>query len=68
MNRGAARRKANQQVAKARANDQQRLWRKLSDTTPHWTDVGYKGASGMDAPAFYCPYIPIMRTVRVDDE
>jgi hypothetical protein len=29
-----------------------------SDTTP--VLVGYKGSSEADAPAFYCPYIPLM--------
>jgi hypothetical protein len=29
--------------------------------------VGYKGASETDAPAFYCPYIPLMSTGPVMD-
>jgi hypothetical protein len=29
--------------------------------------VGYKGASESDAPAFYCPYIPLMSSGVVLD-
>jgi len=29
--------------------------------------VGYKGASEADAPAFYCPYIPLMSSGVVLD-
>jgi hypothetical protein len=29
--------------------------------------VGYKGSSETDAPAFYCPYIPLMSTGPVMD-
>ena len=36
-----------------------------SDTTP--VLVGYKGSSEADAPAFYCPYIPLMSTGVVLD-
>ena len=33
-----------------------------ADTTP--VLVGYKGSSEADAPAFYCPYIPLMQIGR----
>ena len=36
-----------------------------SDTTP--VLVGYKGSSEADAPAFYCPYIPLMSSGVVLD-
>ena len=36
-----------------------------ADTTP--VLVGYKGASETDAPAFYCPYIPLMSSGVVLD-
>jgi hypothetical protein len=36
-----------------------------SDSTP--VLVGYKGASEADAPAFYCPYIPLMSSGVVLD-
>jgi hypothetical protein len=36
-----------------------------SDTTP--VLVGYKGTSEADAPAFYCPYIPLMSSGVVLD-
>jgi hypothetical protein len=36
-----------------------------ADTTP--VLVGYKGASEADAPAFYCPYIPLMSSGVVLD-
>jgi len=36
-----------------------------SDTTP--VLVGYKGASETDAPAFYCPYVPLMSSGVVLD-
>ena len=36
-----------------------------ADTTP--VLVGYKGASETDAPAFYCPYIPLMSSDVVLD-
>jgi hypothetical protein len=36
-----------------------------NDTTPAL--VGYKGASESDAPAFYCPYIPLMSSGVVLD-
>ena len=36
-----------------------------SDSTP--VLVGYKGASEADAPAFYCPYIPLMSSGVVFD-
>jgi len=36
-----------------------------SDTTP--VLVGYKGASETDAPAFYCPYVPLMSSGVVMD-
>jgi hypothetical protein len=29
--------------------------------------IGYKGANEMDAPAFYCPYIPLMSSGVVLD-
>jgi hypothetical protein len=35
------------------------------DTTP--VLVGYKGSSEADAPAFYCPYIPLMSSGVVLD-
>ena len=36
-----------------------------ADTTP--VLVGYKGASETDAPAFYCPYVPLMSSGVVLD-
>jgi len=36
-----------------------------SDTTP--VLVGYKGSSETDAPAFYCPYVPLMSSGVVMD-
>src|SRR5210317_1768411 len=36
-----------------------------SDTTP--VLVGYKGSSETDAPAFYCPYVPLMSSGVVLD-
>ena len=33
----------------------------------HYMTVGYKGSSETDAPAFYCPYIPLMSTGPVMD-
>jgi hypothetical protein len=36
-----------------------------SDTTP--VLIGYKGSSEADAPAFYCPYIPLMSSGVVLD-
>ena len=39
--------------------------RYASDTTP--VLVGYKGSSEADAPAFYCPYIPLMSSGVVLD-
>jgi hypothetical protein len=35
------------------------------DTASVW--VGYKGTSEADAPAFYCPYIPLMSSGVVLD-
>ena len=39
----------------------------LTRQTVHQYLVGYKGASEADAPAFYCPYIPLMSSGVVLD-
>lgn len=64
--RAAARRRGKRKEAdKVLKKEQAIMWKKLTNTTFKKVEVGYKGASGMDAPAFYCPYIPLVTVTIV---
>lgn len=68
MNRAAARRRGKRReaerkaafAAKALARDQDKMWKRLTDTDRS-PKIGYRGEASLDYGTFYCPYIPIMR-------